>query len=182
MNQHIFSRRQTIKNIAIGTALSAAAVLFMMYASRAEAANIRSNKTGAHASVSPRYASQFQAYIDDLEAAGATIKFIGGYRKGSCSPRHLHPCGKALDVCQLSRGRVDSRCHLPNRTAIALIAARHGLFEGGQWCNSDYGHAQVGQTAAPCNGTTASARSHRHHRRYAVAQPASAARPEAGMP
>jgi len=26
----------------------------------------------------------------------------------------------------------------------------HGLFEGGRWCNSDYGHAQVGVTAAAC--------------------------------
>jgi hypothetical protein len=30
------------------------------------------------------------------------------------------------------------------------IAAAHGLFEGGRWCNSDYGHAQVGVTAAAC--------------------------------
>lgn len=25
-----------------------------------------------------------------------------------------------------------------------------GLFEGGRWCNSDYGHAQVDVTAAAC--------------------------------
>jgi hypothetical protein len=41
---------------------------------------------------------------------------------------------------------VDSRCKLPGRAALAQIAASHGLFEGGRWCNSDYGHAQVSVT------------------------------------
>jgi hypothetical protein len=26
----------------------------------------------------------------------------------------------------------------------------HGLFEGGRWCDSEYGHAQIGVTAAAC--------------------------------
>jgi hypothetical protein len=68
-----------------------------------------------------------------------------------------------LDICQLSRGRVDSRCHLPGRQAVAAIANRHGLFEGGQWCHSDYGHAQVGVTAEAC-GNTMSAKRHRKTR------------------
>jgi len=124
---------------------------------------VRSRKTGATAHVSARYAPQFQAYIDDLENVGASVYFMGGIRRGHCWSGSLHPCGKALDVCQLSRGRVDGRCHLPNRSQIAVIAERHGLFEGGQWCNSDYGHAQVGVTAGAC-GTTLMARS--HHRRH----------------
>jgi hypothetical protein len=28
--------------------------------------------------------------------------------------------------------------------------ANTSLFEGGRWCNSDYGHAQIGVTAAAC--------------------------------
>jgi hypothetical protein len=108
-----------------------------------------SSKTGARARVGTRYAAQFQAYIDDLENNhGARVLFMGGIRPGGCSPSSEHPCGKALDVCQLRRGVVDPRCKLPGRTALGQIAASHGLFEGGRWCNSDYGHAQVGVTRA----------------------------------
>lgn len=120
--------------------------------------NVVSHKTGARATVGAAYAAKFQAYIDDLEAGGAIIRFMGGVRRGRCSSYHLHPCGRALDVCQLSRGRVDPRCRLPDRSHIAAIAARHGLFEGGRWCHHDYGHAQVGTTAAACGERTYAAR------------------------
>jgi len=60
--------------------------------------------------------------------------------------RSQHPCGKALDVCQHRRGVVDPSCHLPGRAELGKIAASHGLFEGGRWCNSDYGHAQVDES------------------------------------
>jgi hypothetical protein len=110
-----------------------------------------SRKTGARARVSVSYAARFQAYIDDLEENyGARILFMGGIRRGQCSIFSLHPCGKALDVCQLRRGVVDSRCHLPSRLTLAKVASSHGLFEGGRWCNSDYGHAQVMVTAGDC--------------------------------
>ena len=106
-----------------------------------------SSKTGARARVGIRYVARFQAYIDDLKNNhGARVLFMGGIRPGGCSPSSEHPCGKALDVCQLRRGVVDSRCKLPGRAALAQIAASHGLFEGGRWCNSDYGHAQVSVT------------------------------------
>ena len=123
-----------------------------------------SKKTGAQARVGIQFASKFQAYIDDIEARGATVRFMGGMRRGKCWSGGMHPCGKALDVCQTGRGRVDARCHLPSRHELARIAAAHGLFEGGQWCHSDYGHVQVGVSAAPCGSRstmTASARSHR---------------------
>jgi hypothetical protein len=110
-----------------------------------------SSKTGARARVGITYAARFQAYIDDLENNyGARVLFMGGIRPGRCSISSEHPCGKALDVCQLRRGVVDPRCHLPNRVALGRIAASHGLFEGGRWCDSDYGHAQIGVTAAAC--------------------------------
>jgi hypothetical protein len=96
---------------------------------------------------------RFQAYIDDLEKNhGAHILFMGGIRPGRCSVASEHPCGKALDVCQLRRGAVDPRCNLPGRVALGQIAAAHGLFEGGRWCDSDYGHAQIGVTAPACGG------------------------------
>jgi hypothetical protein len=117
-------------------------------------ATITSKKTGATARVDARYAWAFQSYVDELEADGARVLFMGGWRRGRCTPdgRHMHSCGggEALDVCQRRRGVVDPRCGLPGRRAIASIAERHGLFEGGQWCNSDYGHAQVGVSAAAC--------------------------------
>ena len=110
-----------------------------------------SGKTGARARVGIAYAARFQAYIDDLETNhGARVLFMGGIRPGRCSISSEHPCGKALDVCQLRRGAVDSRCNLPGRQVLGEIVASHGLFEGGRWCNSDYGHAQIGVTAAAC--------------------------------
>lgn len=110
-----------------------------------------SSKTGARAHVGAAYAARFQAYINDLENNyGARVLFMGGIRPGRCSIYSEHPCGKALDVCQLRRGVVDRRCQLPGRTMLGQIAASHGLFEGGRWCDSDYGHAQVGVTAPAC--------------------------------
>ncbi|MFZ0067499.1 MAG: M15 family metallopeptidase [Pseudolabrys sp.] len=110
-----------------------------------------SGKTGARARVGVAYAARFQAYIDDLETNhGARVLFMGGIRPGRCSISSEHPCGKALDVCQVRRGAVDPRCNLPGRDVLGEIAASHGLFEGGRWCNSDYGHAQIGVTAAAC--------------------------------
>jgi hypothetical protein len=112
---------------------------------------VTSHKTGARARVGIAHAARFQAYIDDLERNhGARVLFMGGIRPGHCASYSLHPCGRALDVCQLSRGVVDARCHLPPRRTLAQIAAAHGLFEGGRWCNSDYGHAQLGVTAGDC--------------------------------
>ena len=110
-----------------------------------------SRKTNARARVGIAYAARFQAYIDDLENNyGARVLFMGGIRRGRCSSSSEHPCGKALDVCQLRRGVVDPRCKLPGRVTLGQIAAAHGLFEGGRWCNSDYGHAQVGVTSGAC--------------------------------
>lgn len=137
---------------------------------------VRSHKTGATARVAAAHAAAFQAYIDDLESQGATIRFMGGIRRGHCWSGGMHPCGKALDVCQLSRDRVDSRCHLPSRQALARIAEAHGLFEGGQWCHGDMGHAQVGVSAAACgdrspvyakhHGTTRTYAARSHQRRH----------------
>ena len=65
------------------------------------AGTVISRKTGART----RVAARFQAYIDDLEANhGGRVLFMGGIRPGRCSPSSEHPCGKALDVCQLRRG------------------------------------------------------------------------------
>lgn len=110
---------------------------------KSETVTIRSS-AGATARVAKSAASAFQSYIAALEKSGARILSLGGIRRGRCSiPRHKHPCGLALDVCQLSRGRVDDRCKLPPRSQAVAMAARTGLIEGGSWCNSDYGHVEV---------------------------------------
>ena len=130
---------------------------------------IRSAKTGATARVSPKYAAQFQGYIDDIERGGSRVLFMGGYRKGICWSGGRHPCGMALDVCQLGRGRVDRRCNLPGPAAIIKIAAAHGLLEGAVWGSSDYGHAQ----ASGSFGNTYAASARRHvgvHRKIRMAR------------
>ena len=112
---------------------------------------VASAKTGARARVGVAYAARFQAYLDDLENNhGARVLFMHGIRPGRCLLESQHPCGKALDVCQVGWGKVDARCNLPDRVTLGRIAAAHGLFEGGRWCHSDYGHAQTSVTAAAC--------------------------------
>lgn len=133
-------------------------------------ATVVSHKTGARATVGDEYAGRFQSYVDEIEARGGVVHFMGGVRRGRCSSAHRHPCGKALDVCQLRRGVVSARCHLPPRRELARIAARHGLFEGGQWCSSDYGHAQVGVSAPACGERMMAARRHHHRGRYRLAR------------
>lgn len=121
---------------------------------------VRSGKTGATARVAARHVRVFQAYINDVEAAGARILFMGGIRHGHCRAGSQHPCGMAIDLCQIRRAVVDRRCRLPGPSALIEIATRHGLTEGAQWCNSDYGHAQVQPTGGTCG--LLSARRHRH--------------------
>lgn len=138
---------------------------------------VRSRKTGATARVSPRFAPIAQAVVDDLENNhGASIRFMGGYRKGPCWSGGLHPCGLAIDLCQTARGVVDRRCNLPSRSVEALVAAAHGALSGGVWCNQDRGHIQLGQTAGACGsnlyasvGEFQARKRHarHHHRRYA---------------
>lgn len=120
------------------------------YKGESGAGIVRSGKTGATARVSPRFAPIAQAVVDDLEARGAAIRFMGGYRKGPCWTGGLHPCGLAIDLCQTARGVVDGRCHLPSRAVEASIAAAHGALSGGVWCHQDRGHIQLGQTAGAC--------------------------------
>jgi hypothetical protein len=124
----------------------AAALTLALSSAGADADVIRSKKTGVTAHVAQKYAAEFQAYIDAIEAEGAAIHYMTGVRKGRCSvPRSKHPCGMALDVCQDARGKVSRmrNCRLPPPARLAAIAKQFGLIEGGGWCNSDYGHVEV---------------------------------------
>ena len=97
--------------------------------------------TGAKATVSERAAEQFRRFIADFEAAGGRIRFMGGWRPGTCWEGGRHPCGLAIDICQYSRGVVDRRCHYPASTAA--IARKHGLLDGRVWRDQDLGHIQL---------------------------------------
>jgi hypothetical protein len=115
-------------------------------------ATIRS-AAGAATQVAAAHAGQFTAYLRDLEAHGARIFYMGGFRRGRCSSGSQHPCGKALDVCQDWRNHVSGarNCNLPPPAEMARIARAHGLSEGSLWCrNPDYGHAQVDATGTEC--------------------------------
>jgi hypothetical protein len=110
----------------------------------AQAEVIRS-KHGAHAVVSSRAAPKFRRLIEALEKHGASIRFMGGIRSGWCAPpRHKHPCGLALDVCQLGRDVVDRRCRLPGRSVENAIAEDLDLISGGSWRFApDRGHFEL---------------------------------------
>lgn len=126
-------------------------------------ATIRSKKTGATAYVAYANQAAFQSYIDDIESAGAIVKFMGGVRNERCAPpRHKHACGGAVDVCQKYRDVVDGICHLPSRKILIAIAARHSLTEGGQWCHGDRGHVEAGPSAGACGVRMTRYRVHRH--------------------
>jgi hypothetical protein len=121
-----------------------------------EPGKVTSRKTGAYTHVSAKFQPQAQAYIDDLEQNhGATIYYLGGYRRGRCSIGHQHPCGTALDVCQDRRAHVSGAkdCHLPPPATIVRVASAHGLYEGARWCDSDYGHVQLRPSGGHCTPT-----------------------------
>ncbi len=112
-----------------------------------------SHKTGARAhGLDPKHAHLFQAVINALEDAGASIYYMGGWRPGRCSIGSQHPCHWALDICQDSRGHVSGLkdCHLPLPVDFHRIVRAAGLYEGSVWCNTDYGHVQVKPSGGNC--------------------------------
>ena len=137
-------RRRRARNAGAVTALAALAVPAIALSTtsvRAELVTI-SSKAGAKAKVNSSVKNNFVAFIEDFEATGGKILFMGGWRShGSCSRCVMHPRGLALDICQHARNVVDSRCRFP-RDATAL-AEKHGLDHGAKWNNKDTGHFEV---------------------------------------
>lgn len=114
-------------------------VLLLMMKSPSNGAEIKSS-SGARANVSPSAAPKFQALVNWLDAHGYPIKFMGGYRPGKCWTGGMHPCGKAIDINQVARGRVVGR--LP--AGVDAFARTLGIVPGSGWCNQDQGHFQIG--------------------------------------
>jgi hypothetical protein len=96
--------------------------------------------TGKTAKVAARYRAAFQALVDDLEASGYHVDFMGGWRAwGSCRNCNAHPAGRAIDINQTARNRVTRR--FPS--GVTEIAARHGICHGAIWGNPDRGHFEI---------------------------------------
>lgn len=74
-----------------------------------------------------------------LERTGYRVDFMGGYRPGHCSQRHMHSCGLAIDINQTSRDRVTRL--FPHEAT--RLAARYGLLHGAVWNHADTGHFEV---------------------------------------
>ena len=110
-------------------------------------ATIRS-RNGVTTQVAAVFQSNFQGFIDDLEATGYVIRMLGGYcnrnARGSSRPSY-HAMGAAIDVnwdvngygsrprgwnAPTTRGP-QFGCDLPLN--VSEIAARHGLGWGGNW-------------------------------------------------
>lgn len=98
--------------------------------------------SGKTAKVASRYARQFQGFIDDLEAHGYRIDFMGGWRRsGTCRSCDAHPAGRAIDINQTARNRVTRK--LPAN--VTSIAARHGICHGAIWDRPDGGHFEIAE-------------------------------------
>lgn len=101
-------------------------------------------RSGLTYQVASALATQFKAFVNELESTGYKIKSIGGYRKagtgGGTGPsdpdydreRYGHPYGASIDInpSQNPYGR-SLITDMPRN--ISEIAAKHGLGWGGNW-------------------------------------------------
>lgn len=108
--------------------------------------------SGARFSVEADKAEKFQAFVNDLEASGYSIKGdqSGGYnaRKiaGTNTPS-LHSYGRAIDVNWSDNPRGASG-NIPPDVARSL-ANKHGLTWGGDWKNPDPMHFEYADRSRP---------------------------------
>jgi hypothetical protein len=92
-------------------------------------------KSGKSTKVGAAYASNFQGFINDLEATGYKITSIGGYADRSNvnnpSVKSFHAMGAAIDINPGSNPNKSTKTDLPPQTGA--IAAAHGLGWGMNW-------------------------------------------------
>ena len=98
-----------------------------------QAQNARlTTSTGKSVPVNSMAQPHFQGFIRDLEARGYKINDLGGYDRrfirGSRMPSQ-HYYGNAIDINP--RQNSGGRYNLPSD--VAALAAKHGLFWGGNW-------------------------------------------------
>jgi len=92
-------------------------------------------KSGKSTKVGAAYASNFQGFINDLEATGYKINSIGGYADranvNNPSVKSFHAMGAAIDINPGSNPNKSTKTDLPPQTGT--IAAAHGLGWGMNW-------------------------------------------------
>jgi hypothetical protein len=125
---------------AITAALAAIFLLALSTGAQADLITIQSPCSKATAKIDRGVAGAFRGLLGDLCRQGYKPRFMGGWRRGQCAPpRHKHPCGWAIDIDQVARGRVTQR--QPGN--VNAMARRWGLLHGAEWRNNDRGHFEV---------------------------------------
>jgi hypothetical protein len=114
---------------------------------------------GRRFTANPKSAPYLQAFVDELEAAGAPITDIGGYNLRHIAGSALwsqHAYGNAIDIDQLGRNQVRAAFGAWARehtNVIRQAARRHGIISGGDWRDPDFGHFEwSGSTGAAGGG------------------------------
>jgi LAS superfamily LD-carboxypeptidase LdcB len=91
--------------------------------------------SGKSAQVNAEYASNFQGFLNDLEATGYKINSLGGYANranvNNPSVKSYHAMGAAIDINPEQNPNNSTKSDLPPETAA--LAAAHGLGWGMNW-------------------------------------------------
>lgn len=100
---------------------------------------------GQRVTVNKRAAAQFKGFFDDLVAAGAPVRNLGGVgvRPGNASQ---HPVGLAIDWAQSHRNVTDpdiAAWMANNRDKLNAIEQKWGISGGEHWIDPDTGHFSI---------------------------------------
>jgi len=100
---------------------------------------------GQRVTVNRRAASQFQGFFNDLIAAGAPVRNLGGFGSRPGNPSQ-HPIGLAIDWAQHSRNVVDrdvAQWMRSNAQTLNTLEQKWGMSGGEHWRNPDTGHFSI---------------------------------------
>jgi hypothetical protein len=100
---------------------------------------------GQRVTVNKRAAAQFKGFFDDLAAAGAPVRNLGGVGVRPGNPSQ-HPVGLAIDWAQHSRNVVDrdvGQWIANNREKLNALEQKWGMSGGEHWAHPDTGHFSV---------------------------------------
>jgi hypothetical protein len=100
---------------------------------------------GTQVTVNAKAAEQFKGFFNDMIAAGAPVKSLGGYGNRPGNPSQ-HPPGLAIDWAQHSRNVVDpdvQRWISSNRGVLDKLEEKWGMSGGEKWKSPDTGHFSI---------------------------------------
>ena len=110
-------------------------------ASESQSVKLANGKT---VTVNKRAAAQFQGFFNDLIAAGAPVRNLGGV--GPRGNPSQHPVGLAVDWAQHSRNVVDRDVQAwisNNPDVLNNLERKWGISGGEHWKNPDTGHFSI---------------------------------------